>query len=89
MMDYCTRETTVCDPEEVRTRSVKNDIQQTKKILFEMQSILCDFEAIVIGQRDEGDKPKEANCICDDARIVAELAYTCLQRVNRIKESIV
>lgn len=89
MLDYCARESTLCEAEEVRTRSVKNDIQETKKILMEMQSVLCEFEAIVIGQRDEGDKPKEANCIADDARIVAGLAYSCLQRVNRIKESIV
>lgn len=89
MMDYCARESTLCEAEEVRTRSIKNDIQEAKKVLMEMQAILCDFEAIVIGQRDEGDKPKEANCICDDARIVAGLAYTCLQRVNRIRESIV
>ena len=89
MMDYCARESTLCEAEEVRTRSVKNDIQETKKILMEMQLVLCEFEAIVIGQRDEGDKPKEANCIADDARIVTGLAYSCLQRVNRIKESIV
>ena len=88
-MDYCARESTICDPEEVRTRSIRNDIQEAKKVLMEMQASLGDFEAIVTGQRDEGDKPKEANCICDDARIVAGLAYYCLQRVNRIKESIV
>ena len=59
MMDYCARESTICDAEEVRTRSIKNDIQEAKKILIEMQASLGDFEAIVTGQRDEGDTQKQ------------------------------
>ena len=84
-MDY----TSTPKVEEIESSSIKMNIQETHKILKEMRVALAEFEIMLSGQTLDGEKDKESNCLCDEARTVAALAYECLQRLMRIKDCII
>lgn len=90
MMDYCTRESTLNTCEgEVRTSSIKMDIQETYKILTEMDAVLNELGMIIKGPFNADKKQKDVNCLCEEARLVTALAYDCLNKLLEIKNSIV
>lgn len=88
-MDYCAKESTLQPEGEIKSTSIKMDIQETYKVLSEMDSVLSEFESIVKGPLKGEDRRKDANCLCDEARMVTGLAYDCLQKILRIRECII
>ena len=91
MMDYCVKESTLNrDDEVVRDQTIKENIQETRKTLLEMQSMLFEFASIVNGvQKNEDKIQRDASSLWDEARLLTALAYENLQKLNEIKMSII
>ena len=90
MMDYCARESTINEREEVgKDQTIKMSIQETYKILRDMNSSLHEFASIVNGDRPEDKTPRDASSLWDEARLLVALAYENLQKLNEIKGSII
>ena len=90
MMDYCARESTLNEMSEIaKEQSIKMSIQETHKILREMNCLLKEFASIVNGERKEDKTEREAICLWDEARLLTALAYENLQKLNEIKGSII
>ena len=91
MMDYCVRESTLNDREEVvRDQTIKASIQETRKILLEMHSTLIEFASIVNGdQKNDNKVQRDASSLWDEARLLTALAYENLQKLNEIRMSII
>ena len=87
-MDYCARESTLEPMNEIRNGTIKTDVQETNKILADMDSILSDIEVFLNGSLGEDAARKDVKCLRDETRIMASVAYNCLQRIQRIKEII-
>lgn len=92
-MDYCAsvRESTLNRDDEVtRDQSIKSSIQETRKILLEMHSMLTDFASIVNGDQKNDDKiQRDASSLWEESRLLTALAYENLQKLNEIKMSII
>lgn len=89
-MDYCARESTLNDRDEVvRDQTIKASIQETYKILRETNSALKEFASIVNGDKPEDKTPRDASSLWDEARLLVALAYENLQKLNEIKMSII
>ena len=91
MMDYCARESTLNMDEEVaRDQTIKASIQETRKILLEMHSVLIDFASIVNGDQKTDDKiQRDAKSLWEESRLLTALAYENLQKLNEIRMSII
>ena len=90
MMDYCVRESTVDDSVAVaREQTVGASIQETHKILREMNNILKVFASIVNGDKPEDKTERDVSSLWDESRLLVALAYENLQKLNEIKESII
>ena len=90
-MDYCARESTLNMDEEVtRDQTIKASIQETRKILLEMHSVLVDFASIVNGDQKTDDKiQRDAKSLWEESRLLTALAYENLQKLNEIRMSII
>lgn len=77
------------EPEEIKNTSMKMGIQETYKILNEMDEALSEFEVYVSGKHRNEEKRQDASCLCEEVRMVTALAYECLQKVLRIKNCVV
>ena len=91
MMDYCVRESTINRDEEVtREQTIKSSIQETRKILLEMHSVLGEFASIVNGDQKTDDKTqRDASSLWEESRLLTALAYENLQKLIEIKMSII
>ena len=90
MNDYCARESTLNETSEVaREQSIKMSIQETHKILREMNCLLQEFSSVVNGSRQEDKTEKDASCLWDEARLLTALAYENLHKLSEIKGSII
>ena len=91
MMDYCARESTLNRDEEVaRDQTIKSSIQETRKILLEMHSVLGEFASIVNGDQKTDDKTqRDASSLWEESRLLTALAYENLQKLNEIRMSII
>ena len=90
MLDYCARESTLNDIGEVaREQSIKMNIQETHKILCEMNCLLKEFSSVVNGSKQEDKTEKDASCLCEEAMILTALAYENLHKLSEIKGSII
>ena len=90
-MDYCAMESTLIDNrgEVGRDQTIQMSIQETYKILREMNDKLEEFGSIVNGSKHEDKAPRDASCLWDEARLLVALAYENLQKLNEIKKSII
>ena len=90
-MDYCARESTLNVDEEVaRDQTIRASIQETRKILLEMHSVLVDFAVIVNGDQKNDDKiQRDAKSLWEESRLLTALAYENLQKLNEIRMSII
>lgn len=89
--DYSVKASTLntCE-EEIKNATIKSDIQETSRLLYEMHSILQDFAKIVSGASSSEEKvQKDANCLWEEARVMTGLAYDNLHKLIAIKESII
>ena len=75
--------------EEVRDPTIKMSIQETFKILNDINAILRDFAQIVNGEKNEDKVRCDASSLWDEARMMVALAYDNLQKLNEIKRSII
>ena len=91
MMDYCAKESTLNRDDEVgRDQTIKSSIQETRKILLEMHSVLGEFASIVNGGQKTDDKiQKDASSLWEESRFLTALAYENLQKLIEIKMSII
>ena len=90
MMDYCAKESTINSTDEVmREQTIKMSIQETYKILKDMNCMLQEFSAIVNGSKQEDKTPRDASSLWEEARMVTALAYENLQKLSEIKGSII
>ena len=92
MMDYCARESTLNRDDEVtRDQTIKSSIQETRKILLEMHSVLIAFASIVNGDQKHNEEKiqRDASSLWEESMLLAALAYENLQKLNEIKMSII
>lgn len=91
MMDYCARESTLNRDEEVtRDQTIKSSIQETRKVLLEMYSVLGELVSIVNGDKKTDDKiQRDASSLWEESRLLSALAYENLQKLIEIKMSII
>ena len=91
-MDYCAKESTLnsipCD-EAIREQTIKMSIQETYKILGDMNATLQEFAKIVNGKENGDNVPKNAGSLWEESRLMVALAYENLQKLNEIKRSII
>ena len=89
-MDYCARESTLNPCEEVREVSIKMNIQETFKILCEMNAALDEFNQIISGRTTEQKGPaRDASSLWEESKMVASLAYENLHKLIEIKGKII
>lgn len=92
MMDYCVKESTLntatCD-EAIREQTIKMSIQETYKILGDMNATLQEFAQIVNGKANGDNVQKNAGSLWEESRLMVALAYENLQKMNEIKRSII
>lgn len=88
-MDYCAREGTLNPCEEIREQTIKMSVQETYKILSDMNATLQDFAQIVNGKANENNVQKSAGSLWEESRLMVALAYENLQKLNEIKRSII
>ena len=89
MLDYTVTESTLNRDDVVREQSIKMSIQETYKILREMNCSLMEFASIVNGTKPEDKTPRDATSLWDESRLLVALAYENLQKLNEIKGSII
>jgi hypothetical protein len=68
--------------------TVKDSVQETRKILCELETVLEDISSVVIGERPEPDKPFEPDCLLTEAKMVVGLAYDALNMAKNLKDSL-
>lgn len=92
MMDYCAKESTLnpvpCD-EVIREQTIKMSIQETYKILGDMNATLQEFAQIVSGKADGDNVQKNVGSLWEESRLMVALAYENLQKLIEIKRSII
>lgn len=86
-MDYCAREKTM--DEVVREQTIQMSINETNKILREMNCLLQEFASIINGSKQEDKTPRDASSLWEEARMLPALAYENLQKLIEIKGSII
>ena len=88
-MDYCSKESTLNPCEEIREQTIQSSIQETFKILSDMNTMLQDFAQIVSGKTNEEKVQKNAGSLWEESRLMVGLAYENLQKLREIKGSII
>lgn len=70
--------------------TVKDALQETRKIMCEMEKLLEDIEGNLHGNRQETVMTdREPQNLLDEARCIAGLSYDLLNKVRRIKETLI
>ena len=88
MLDYIPKEQNANFDPEAKDVPLQLAVQETFKILNEMDCTLNDFESTVCGRVPKEEDRRGPNCLCDEARLTSALAYECLKKLQRIKNSI-
>lgn len=89
-MDYCAKESTLNLCEEVREVSIKMNIQETFKILCEMNAALDELNQIISGRTTEPKGPaRDASSLLEESKMVASLAYENLHKLIELKGKII
>ena len=89
MMDYRATEKIENEPIETGKTSLQMIIQETNKIVCEMNATLTDFESIVTGSHSKEEQKMDVCCLYDEARMMAAIAYECLQKLKRIRNRVI
>ena len=89
MMDYCVRESTLCEgecaiPVVDKEWSIKDQLTETEKKLIETRSVLFNIVEGISKKPRNDDELTEAGCMQDSARILNALAESCLSLANTI-----
>lgn len=89
MMDYCAKESTLCEGTVNRTeRSVKESLETIEKKLLETYVCLGMMVENMIGAPRIKEEPKEAKCMRDQIYTVDALADNCMAMAHRVYELI-
>ena len=75
--------------EKDRCVTLANSIQETNKILRDMDAELTDMIGTILGQESTDTERRSPSCLHEEAAMVAGLAYDCLLKVKRIKEGLI
>lgn len=89
MNDYCATESTRCGETTAKEVTVKNALQESNKILNDLSATLGELLITVCGKPADMERPSDATCLVDEARLLTGLAYECLQRANKIRETLI
>jgi hypothetical protein len=69
--------------------TIANCLQETNKILREIEVELGDIGSTIFGQAAVENDRKSPQCLQEEAAYSAGLAYDCLNRLKRIKEGLI
>ena len=96
MNDYCAKESTLdagsplfIKEDDIRSSTIKMDVQETFKILCEMNIALQEFAQIINGQQQEEKIKKDASCLSEETQMMTALAYENLKRLLEIRDSVI
>lgn len=85
----CPMNETIYDENEKRN-TISGALQEANKILNEIDCILSEMEAFILGNvnNDDGTR-KSAQNLHEEAMFITALSYNCLQKLSRIKEGLI
>lgn len=77
--------------DEIKNTTIRNDIQETNKILREMECALDEFAQVINGSRNADKKtpPVDASSLWDEARMMTAQSYENLQKLLEIRNAII
>ena len=88
MREYdCTVNTPALDKEEKKP-SIKTAVQETRKILYELSTVLEEISSNVIGEHPDQDKPFEPDCLLTESKMVTGLSYDLLMKAKDIRDAL-
>lgn len=89
MRDYRDEPVLSCE-EGTKEGTVKDALQEARKIMCEMESMLSDIEINLHGDKQESVlMEREPQNLLDEARCLAGFSYDILNRVRRIKNTLI
>ena len=96
MNDYCAKESTIdagsplfIKEDDIKSSTIKMDVQETFKILCEMNIALQEFAQIINGHKQEETIKKDAACLSEETHMMTALAYDNLKRLLEIRNSVI
>ena len=79
-----------CEEPVCKGISVKDSLQESRKILHELNDVLESIIIDVMGDnsRNDSDKLVEPDCLNNEAKIITGIAYELLNKAKRIREAL-
>lgn len=96
MNDYCAKESTLdagsplfIKEDDIRSSTIKTEVQETFRILCEMNIALQEFAQIINGQQQEEKIKKDASCLSEETQMMTALACENLKLLLGIRSSVI
>ena len=79
-MDYCARESTLCEHDEVceRQMSTREVLEEIRKELMETVAILSGIRLSLEGVQAQDRKAEEPKCLYDEVLMIETMATDCM-----------
>ena len=89
-MDYCARESTVIDRDDVciREMSVSQTVKTIHVELAETIACLSNIELSLCGEQGEGKKTEEPRSLIDELRMIERMATDCIGLSHKIHDKL-
>lgn len=90
MMDYCARESTVCEPVECceRQMSTREVLDEIRKELAETVSVLSSIRLSIEGVQAQDRKTEEPKCLYDEVLMIEHMAVDCMGLSHAIMDKL-
>ena len=78
MMDYCARESTICEGEPCAELTTSEIVKSIRKELAETFGVLSQIKTSIDGEAPIDKKCDEPNCLHDDIKLIERMAMDCM-----------
>ena len=88
MMDYCARESTLCEVDETPRveMPIKEHLESLRKKMSETDVILADLLFLILGSERPEDKYTEPKCMQEELYILENLSDRCMGMTKRLSD---